>query len=133
MFKALETLVGVSVEVLGAKFISIKANGNNVFQGSRNSAIIQMKEIMAPFFMGMHCYVHRTNLVMFVFSKFSLVVELEVLFQAMYPFFSHSLKKYLEFQKLCEMFMEKGNKMFRNVKTKWISMLSLMQRVMEQY
>jgi len=33
MFRALETLAGVSVEVLGCKFISIGTNGNNVFQG----------------------------------------------------------------------------------------------------
>jgi hypothetical protein len=31
MLKALESLVGVSVEVLGAKFISIGTYGNNVF------------------------------------------------------------------------------------------------------
>jgi hypothetical protein len=31
MLKALETLVGVNVEVLGAKFISIGAYGSNVF------------------------------------------------------------------------------------------------------
>ncbi len=40
MFRALETLVGVNVEVLGCKFISIGTNGNNVFQGSRMGVII---------------------------------------------------------------------------------------------
>jgi hypothetical protein len=58
---------------------------------------------------------------------------LEALLQAIYAFFSHSPKKYLEFQKLCEVLMEKGNKLFQNVKTKWINMLFLVQQVMEQY
>jgi len=31
MFKVLKTLVGVGVEVLGAKLISIGIDGNNVF------------------------------------------------------------------------------------------------------
>jgi hypothetical protein len=35
MFRALEIIVGVNVEVLGCKFISIGTNGSNVFQGSR--------------------------------------------------------------------------------------------------
>jgi hypothetical protein len=113
MFKALETLVGVHVEVLGAKFISIGIDGNNVFQGSKSDVTIRMKETMAPFFMGVHYFVHQTNLAMFVLSKLSLGAQLEALFQAMYPFFFHSLKKYLEFQKLCEIFMENRNKLFQ--------------------
>jgi hypothetical protein len=92
MLRALETLVVVSVKILGTKFISIGVDGNYVFQGSRTSVTIQMKETMASFFMGAHCFGHRTKLAMFVFSKLSLVVQLEVLFQAMYAFFSHSPK-----------------------------------------
>jgi hypothetical protein len=57
-----------------------------------------------------------------MFLKLNLMVRLGVLFQAMYAFFFHSPKKYLEFQKLCEVFMEKGNKLFQNVKTRSISM-----------
>ncbi len=67
--KALETLVSVSVEILGAKFISIGVDGNNVFQGSRINVTIQMKETMVPFFMGVHCFTHRTNLVVFIFQN----------------------------------------------------------------
>lgn len=48
--------------------------------------------------------------------------------------FFGSLKKYLEFQNLCEMFIEKGNKLpIRNVKMKWINMLFLMKRVIKLY
>jgi hypothetical protein len=74
MLKALGILVGVSVEVLGTKLISIGADGNNVFQGSRIGVTIQMKETTAPFLMGVHCFAHRTNLDVLVFSKLNLVV-----------------------------------------------------------
>jgi hypothetical protein len=39
-------------------------------------------------------------------------------------FFFHSLKKFLEFQKLANLINTKNNKLLRNVKTYWISMLS---------
>jgi hypothetical protein len=58
MFKALETLASVSIEVLGCKFISIGTNGSNVFQVSRIGVTIQMKEIMVAFFMGVHFFAH---------------------------------------------------------------------------
>jgi hypothetical protein len=67
-----------------------------------------------------------------VLSKLNWVAQLKALLQAMYTFFSHSLKKYFEFQKLCEVFMGRGNKLFQNVNTKWISILFHVQQVMEQ-
>jgi len=63
----------VHVKVLGAKFISIEIDGNNVFQGSKSDVIIQMKETMVLFFMGVHYFVHQTNLAMFMLSKLNLV------------------------------------------------------------
>jgi hypothetical protein len=50
MFRALETLASVIVEVLGCKFISIGTNGNNVFPGSKIGVTIQMKGIVVTFF-----------------------------------------------------------------------------------
>jgi hypothetical protein len=66
-----------------------------------------MKETMVPFFMGVHCFVHRTNLDVLMLSKLNLMTRLRALLQAMYAFFFHSPKKYLEFQKLCEMLIGK--------------------------
>jgi hypothetical protein len=58
----------------------VDCDGNNVFQGSQTSVTTQMKEIMVPFVIGVHCFVHRTNLAMLILSKLSLVVHLEALF-----------------------------------------------------
>jgi hypothetical protein len=39
----------------------------------------------------------------------------------------------MEFQRLCDVLLEKENKLFTNVKTRWINMLILVKHVMEQY
>jgi len=65
---------------------------------------IQMKEIVAPFMIGIHYFVYQKHLAMLVLSNFSLVIELEMLLQAMYGFFSRSPKKFPEFQQLCDVF-----------------------------
>jgi hypothetical protein len=69
---------------------------------------------------------------MMVLSNFSSIVQLKVLLQLMHAFFSHSLKKHLEFQKLCEVFTKRRNKLFMNVKTmdKYVFFIKC---VMEQY
>ncbi len=97
MFIAMVTFRGLNVEQLGAKLISMSCDGNNVFQVVRVGVTMQMKKNVAPFLMGIHYFVHRTNLAMLVLSKLSLVVQLEALLHDLYGFFSHSPKKFLEF------------------------------------
>jgi hypothetical protein len=69
---------------------------------------------------------------MLVLSKLSLVVQLEALLHTLYGFFFHSPKKFLEFQSLCDVLIEKGNKLLKNMKIKWSNMFP-MKCVMEQY
>jgi hypothetical protein len=133
MFIAMVTFGGLNVKQLGAKLILMGCNGSNVFQGAKASVITQMKENVALFMMVIHCFPHRTNLVVLVLSKLKLVVQLEALLQALYGFFSHSPNKFLKYHNLCDVLIDKGNKQLRNVKTRWINMLSLVKHVMEQY
>ena len=53
--------------------------------------------------------------------------------QSLHAFFAHSPKRHLEFQKLAEVMHSKGLKILKNVKTRWISMLSPAIRVMNEY
>jgi len=85
----------------------VDCDGNNVFQGSKTSVTTQMKELTVPFVIGMHCFVHQTNLTMLILSNLSLVVHLE----ALYGIFFHTLKKNLKLKKLCDVFTKKGNKL----------------------
>jgi hypothetical protein len=61
------------------------------------------------------------------------VIHLEHLLQTLHNYFAHSPKRHLKFTKLAEMLEIKGNKILRNVKTRWISMLSLAKRLMVEY
>ncbi len=92
------TFKGLSVKQLGAKFISMGCNGSSVFQGAKANITTQMKENLVPFLMGVHYFVHQTNLAMLVLSKLSLVVQLESLLHILYGFFSHYLKNSLNFK-----------------------------------
>jgi hypothetical protein len=58
MFIAMVTFRGLITKQLGAKLISMGCNGSNVFQGARISVNKQMKENVAPFFIGVHCFAH---------------------------------------------------------------------------
>jgi hypothetical protein len=51
----------------------------------------------------------------------------------LYVYFSHNPKKRLEFTKLAEVMEIKRNKILRNIKTRWISIISLVKRVLSEY
>ncbi len=59
--------------------------------------------------------------------------KLKRLLKSIYIYFSFSPKKHLEYCKL-DIFLEiKGNKVLKNVKTRWISMLSPTKKVLKEY
>jgi hypothetical protein len=51
----------------------------------------------------------------------------------MYGYFNHSPKRHLEFQRLAQTLKTKGNKIIKNVKTRWMSMLDPLKRIMAKY
>jgi hypothetical protein len=87
--------------------------------------ILQFKEKVSPFLSGVHCFAHETNLVVVTLSNLDLECWLEGILQNMYAFFTHNPKKFIEFRKFVNIMNLKKNKFFQNVKTRWISMLSL--------
>ncbi len=76
---------------------------------------------------------HRTNLVVQTLSGLPLVICFENLLQTLYYYFVHSRKRHLKFTKLAEFIQRKGNKIFQNLKTMWISMLNPIKKVMAKY
>jgi hypothetical protein len=105
----------------------------SVFQGCRSGVTQQLKEHDAPFMLGMHCMAHRTNLAVEPLSNLPVVSKLETLCQELYTYFSMSAKKHLEFQRLADIVETEGLRMLRNVKTRWISLLEPLRRVMGEY
>jgi len=76
---------------------------------------------------------HFTNLVIAHLNKLPVVCEIESLLSSLHKYFSHSSKKHVEFVKLAVLMQTKGNKIQRNIKTCWISILSPAQRVIDEY
>ncbi len=76
---------------------------------------------------------HCTNLVVQTLSTLLLVVWIENLLQCLSSCFTHSFKKHLDFTKILKFMAIKGNKIFWNVKTRWISMLSPTKIIMAKY
>ena len=59
--------------------------------------------------------------------------RIEDLLQSWHTYFAHSPKRHLEFVKLAEVLETKGLKILRQVKTKWLSVMSPAIKVMNEY
>lgn len=124
---------GLTKVEVASRLVCFGADGALVFQGSRNGVTVQMQQYMAPFLFGVHCMAHCTNLAVEPLSNLPIVAKLESLCQAMYSYFCHSPKHHLEFQKLADLVETKGRSMLKNVKTRWLSLLEPLKRVMGEY
>jgi hypothetical protein len=76
---------------------------------------------------------HRTNLAVEPLSNLPVVNKIESLCKNIHSYFSHSPKRHLEFTKLAEIVETKGLKILNNVKTRWISLLEPLKRVLGKY
>jgi hypothetical protein len=56
----------VSAKDLGLKLMSMGYDGNSVFQGAKVGRTTQMKEIIVPFMIKVHCFAHLMNLTVLV-------------------------------------------------------------------
>jgi hypothetical protein len=124
---------GFSESVVAERLVCFGADGVSVFQGARAGVTQQLKQKDAPFLIGVHCMAHRTNLAVEPLSNLPMVEKLETLCQALYNYFTMSSKKHLEFQKLADIVETEGRRLLKNVKTRWISLLEPLRRVLAEY
>jgi hypothetical protein len=73
------------------------------------------------------------NLAIEVLEKLPILDKIEAMLGDIYSYFCKSPKKHMEFLKLAEVMETKGLKILRNIKTQWISMLSPVVRIMNEY
>ena len=62
-----------------------------------------------------------------------MISTIEKLFKKLYSYFSKSPKRHFKLEKLSELLQLKEGKILNNVKTRWISMLSPLRRVLSEY
>ena len=124
---------GLTPHQIRDRFMAFGADGASVLQGKRNGVTNKLQVSHAPHMQGMHCVAHRSNLAVQCLSDLEMVARIETLLAALHKYFSKSPKRHLELQKLAELLESKGRKILQNVKTRWISMLSPLKRVLSEY
>jgi len=97
MLKCLFEFGGLGLEELCEKLVSIGCNGSSMFQGHKMRVTHQFKEKVAHFVIGVHYFVHKTNLAIIILSNVHFVHWLEHFLQSLYAFFTHSLNFFVEF------------------------------------
>jgi hypothetical protein len=107
-------------------------HGVNIFQGSNlelqfksNIDLLHLSWVCIVWFMG-QIWQYKP------FQTFLWCFTLKV-FCNLCMFFSHNLKRHLQFTKLAKIMETKGNKILRNTKTRWISMVNLIKHVLSEY
>jgi hypothetical protein len=133
LLEAMEAYGGLPPSEIAGKLISFGADGVSVFQGVRTGVIVQLKDSHAPFVMEIHCMSHRTNLVVQTLSQVPLVARIEDMLQSLYSFFSHSPKRNQELANLANIVETAGQRILKNIKTRWISCLEPVKRVLSEY
>jgi hypothetical protein len=123
----------LSQEEIGKKLICFGPDDVSVFQGTSNGCIAQIRDLYAPFSLGVHCCADRLNLVMEILSSYPLVSKVEGLLASLFTYFNGRPKRCVELAKLVGIIETKGLKMLKAVKTRWISMLSPCKRVLREY
>jgi hypothetical protein len=124
---------GLAVQDIRERLVCFGSDGASVLQGKRNGVTVQIQGMHAPYCQGMHCVAHRIDLVVEVLSELSMISSIEKLLKKLHSYFSKSPKRHLELEKLAELLHLKGRKILNNIKTRWISMLSPLKRVLSEY
>jgi len=87
---------GLMKENLSKKFLCFGIDGVNVFQGGKTRVTKQIKDSWAPFSMGVHCVVRRTNLIVQSLADLVFKVWIKMFMQNIYVYFNHLPKQHLE-------------------------------------
>ena len=115
------------------KLLCFGADEVSSFQGVKTGVTTQIKEKYAPFATGVHCCAHRLNLAAQSLSSLTMMHAVEELLRLTHKYFAHSPKKAVEFKALSQQLESKGLKLLKNVKTRWISCLAPMHRLLAEY
>ena len=118
---------------LAKTLLCFGADGVSTFQGPKTGVTHQIQSKYAPFALGVHCMAHRCNLAFKTLSQLDIMSRIEGLLQSSHVYFKHSPKRHLEFVKLADVMETKGLKLLKNVKTRWVSLIEPLRRIIQEY
>jgi hypothetical protein len=133
LMDALSINCGLEAADIASKLVCFTTDGASAFQGSKNGVLKQIKEKYAPFAIGVHCCTHKLNLCARSLSTLTVMHAIEDVLQATHSYFAHSPKKIAEFRTLAQLMETKGLKLLKNVKTRWISFISPLRRLINEF
>eukprot|EP01018_Ginkgo_biloba_P020839 Gb_12925 [translate_table: standard] len=132
VIKNLKDIGGMSNAMIAQKLVCGGANGASVMQGQRNGLCVRLQLSISPYMLSIHCMAHRMNLAFKIVSKFSHVCKVEDLVREVHAYFCRSPKRFAEFQRFAKGITD-GNKLLKDVDTRWISLNGPAQRVFYEY
>jgi hypothetical protein len=118
---------------LSKTLLCFGADGVSTFQGAKTGVTQQIQSKYTPFALGVHCMAHRCNLAFKTLSQLDIMNHIEGLLKSSHAYFKHSPKRHLEFVKLAELMETKGLKLLKNVKTRWVSLIEPLRRILQKY
>jgi hypothetical protein len=133
IIKALQKGRDLNLAFVFQKLLCFGVDGVSTFQGTKIGVTKQINTNYAPFSISVHYMAHKCNLAFKTLLTLGIVSNIMDLLQSCHAYFVHSPKRYLEFIKLTDMIETKELKMFKNVKTRWISLLDLLRIILVEY
>ncbi|KAF5833715.1 hypothetical protein DUNSADRAFT_9913 [Dunaliella salina] len=133
VIKALIDIGGLSLQQIGSKLVGIAADGASVMAGELSGVLQRIQASHAPWVLPMHCMGHRVNLVSCGLSNVGLMVKLEYMQSKVFTYFSHSNKKYYDYEAVQADVGVPRHELLRGVDTRWLSILAALDRLWEQY
>ena len=124
---------GVSDAEIAERLLYFGVDGVSSFQGLKTGVTVQIKSKYAPFVIGVHCCAHRLNLAAQSLSSNTVMHSVEEVLRTTHKYFAYSPKKAAEFKALAQQLESKGLKMLKNVKTRWMSCLPPIRRLLAEY
>jgi hypothetical protein len=118
---------------LAKMLLCFGADGVSTFQGPKTGVTHQIQSKYAPFALGVHCMAHRCNLAFKTLSQLDVMSRIEGLLKSSHAYFKHSPKRHLEFVKLADLMETKGLKLLKHVKTRWVSLIEPLRRIIQEY
>ena len=130
--KALNEIAGMDDLTIAKKLVCVGADGAAVMQGQRTGLCARLQTSIAPYMLGIHCMAHRMNLAYKIVSTFPTVSKVEDLIRELHSYFCRSPKRFAEFKIFSEG-VTAGNKILKDVETRWISLHGPAERVLAEY
>jgi len=117
---------------IAEKLLCFDTNKVTTFQSLKTGVTAQIKEKYAPFATSIHYCAHWLNLAVQSLSSMTVMHSIEEVLCMNHSYFAHSPKKVVEFKALAQQLESKGLKLLKNVKTRWISCLGPIHRLLRK-